>query len=98
MIQESQFPYPYEVFTFTKYTVWRSFQSATPENENIILSGPAKWQENYNIAKYGFIGELDAGKAKFVLALIAKKYDFISPNFEVPDEQLENSLINLALL
>ena len=50
------------------------------------------------MARYGFVGEIDAEKAEAALALMAKKYDFANPNFEVPDEQLEDSLANLALL
>ena len=50
------------------------------------------------MVRYGFVGELDAEKAELALALMAKKYDFASPNFEVLNKQLENSLINLALL
>ena len=98
MIQEGRFPYPHEVFTSTERAVWRSFWSATPENENITLPGPAEWWDNYDMAKYGFVGELDAEKAEFALALMAKKYDFASLNFEVPDKQLEDSLTNLTLL
>ena len=98
MILEGRFPYPYKVFTFTEHAVWRSFWSATPENENINLPGPAEWWENYDMAKYGFVRELDAEKAELALALMAKEYDFASPDFEVPDEQLEDSLANLTLL
>ena len=50
------------------------------------------------MAKYGFVGEIDAEKAEAALALMAKEYDFANPNFEVPDEQLEDSLANLALV
>ena len=50
------------------------------------------------MAKYGFVGELDVEKAELALALMAKEYDFMSPDFEVPDEQLEDSLANLTLL
>jgi len=50
------------------------------------------------MARYGFIREIDAEKAEAGLVLMAKKYDFANPNFEVLDKQLENSLANLALL
>ena len=50
------------------------------------------------MARYRFIRELDAEKAELALTLMAKKYDFINPNFEVPDKELEDSLINLTLL
>ena len=50
------------------------------------------------MAKYRFIGELDAEKAELILTLIAKKYDFADPNFKVLDEELEDSLTNLTLL
>ena len=56
------------------------------------------WWENYNITKYGFIKEIDVEKVEAILALMAKEYDFVNPNFEVPDEQLEDSLANLALV
>jgi hypothetical protein len=98
MILEGRFPYPYKVFTFTERAVWRSFWSATLENENITLPGPAGWWENYDMARYGFVEEIDAEKVEAGLALMAKEYDFANPNFEVPDEQLEDSLVNLALL
>ena len=98
MILEGRFPYPHEVFTLTERAVWRSFWSATPENENITLPGPAGWWENYDMARYGFVGEIDAEKAEAALALMAKEYDFANPNFEVPDKQLEDILANLALL
>ena len=42
-ILESQFLYPHQLFTFTERAVWRSFWSATPENENIILPSLAEW-------------------------------------------------------
>ena len=50
------------------------------------------------MARYRFVGELDAEKAELALALIVKKYDFIDPNFEVLDKELEDSLTNLTLL
>ena len=98
MISEGRFPYPHKVFTFTERAVWRSFWSTTLENESITLPGPAQWWENYNMAKYGFVRELDAEKAELMLALMAKKYDFADPNFKVLDKELEDSLINLTLL
>ena len=62
------------------------------------MPGLAQWWENYDMAKYRFVGELDAEKAELALALIAKKYNFADPNFKVLDEELEDSLINLTLL
>ena len=50
------------------------------------------------MARYRFIRKLDIKKAKLILALIAKEYNFASSNFKVLDKQLENSFINLALL
>ena len=38
------------------------------------------------MAKYKFIGEIDTEKAKTVLALIAKEYNFANPNFKVLDK------------
>ena len=38
------------------------------------------------MAKYKFVGELNVEKAELVLALMAKEYDFASPDFKVPDE------------
>ena len=50
------------------------------------------------MARYRFIGEIDIKKAEVALALIAKEYNFANPNFKVLDKQLEDSLVNLALL
>jgi len=98
MILEGRFPYPYKVFTFIERAIWRSFWSVTLENKNISLPGLIEWWENYNIARYGFVREIDAEKVEVALALIAKEYNFANPNFKVLDKQLEDSLANLALL
>ena len=37
-------------------------------------------------------------KVEVALTLIAKEYNFANSNFKVPDKQLEDSLVNLALL
>jgi len=86
MILEGQFPYPYKVFTFTKRAVWRSFWSITLENKNITLPSLVGWWENYNIARYGFVREIDTEKAEAALALIVKEYNFANPNFKVLDK------------
>ena len=38
------------------------------------------------MARYRFVIELDVKKTELTLTLIAKKYNFISPNFKVPDK------------
>ena len=38
------------------------------------------------MARYRFIREIDAEKAEVALALIVKEYNFINPNFKVPDK------------
>ena len=38
------------------------------------------------MARYRFIRELDIKKVEFMLALMAKEYNFISPNFKVLDK------------
>ena len=50
------------------------------------------------MARYRFVRELNTEKAELILALIAKEYNFASPNFKVLDKQLEDSFINLTLL
>ena len=50
------------------------------------------------MARYRFIGEIDIEKTEAALALMVKGYNFVNPNFEVLDKQLEDSLANLALL
>ena len=50
------------------------------------------------MARYRFIRELDAEKAELALTLMAKKYNFIDPNFKVLNKELEDSLTNLTLL
>ena len=98
MILKGQFLYPYKVFTFIKHAIQRSFQSATLENKNITLPSLVGQWENYNIARYRFIREIDTEKVEVVLTLMAKEYNFANPNFKVADKQLENSLANLAFL
>ena len=50
------------------------------------------------MARYRFVREIDTEKVEAALALMAKEYNFANPNFKVPDKQLEDSLVNLALL
>jgi len=38
------------------------------------------------MARYRFVVELDAEKIKLTFTLMAKEYNFISPNFKVPDK------------
>ena len=50
------------------------------------------------MARYRFVREIDTEKAEVALTLMVKEYNFANPNFKVPDKQLEDSLVNLALL
>ena len=50
------------------------------------------------MARYGFVREIDVKKAEVALALMAKEYNFANPNFKILDKQLDDSLVNLALL